>query len=151
MDSAGLLLYRVVGERIEVLLAHMGGPFWASKDDRAWSVPKGLAEEHETDLLAVAEREFAEELGRRPPVGPTVALGTVRSGRKTVHAFAREGDFDADHIVSNTFTMEWPRGSGRTGSFPEVDRAAWLDLTTARVKLVGSQVPFLDRLVEAVG
>lgn len=151
MDSAGLLLYRRGDDGTEVLLGHMGGPFWAAKDEHAWSVPKGLVEEHETDLLAVAEREFAEELGSPAPPGDSVGLGTVRSGRKTVHVFARAGDFDADHVVSNTFTLEWPRGSGRIQAFPEIDRAAWLPVGVARTKLVKAQIPFLDRLAEVVG
>lgn len=150
MDSAGLLLYRRGDGGLEVLLGHMGGPFWAARDHHAWSVPKGIAEDDEVDLLLVAEREFAEELGSPAPSGDTVGLGSVRSGRKTVHAFAREGDFDADRIVSNTFTLEWPRGSGRMQTYPEIDRAAWFAVAAARTKLVKAQLPFLDRLVEAV-
>ncbi len=145
VTSAGLLLYRR-SDRLEVLLAHMGGPFWRSKDDRAWSIPKG--EYTDEDPLAAAEREFAEELGAPPPPGATTDLGWVRQSGKAVRAFARESDFDADRIVSNTFTIEWPPRSGRTAEFPEVDRAAWFDLDTAQTKLVKGQVAFLPRLTD---
>ena len=147
MESAGLLLYRHTTGGVEVLLGHMGGPFWAHKDDHAWSIPKGLRDDDEDDLLAVAEREFAEEMGTAPPGGSSLELGTVRSGNKKIFAFAREGDFDADAAVSNTFELEWPRGSGQVQSFPEIDRAAWLTVDQARSKLVKGQQPFLHRLV----
>jgi predicted NUDIX family NTP pyrophosphohydrolase len=143
------LLYRTTSGHLEVLLAHMGGPFWINKD-RAWTIPKGLREGHENDLLAVAEREFAEEMGSAAPSGPTLELGSIRTGQKTVIAFAREADFDADVIVSNTFTIEWPYRSGRMAEFPEVDRAAWVNLDTAATLLVAGQVPFLNRLAAAV-
>ncbi|WP_338051412.1 NUDIX domain-containing protein [Pseudonocardia acidicola] len=149
--SAGILLYRFTGPgRLEVLLGHMGGPFWARKDDHAWSIPKG---EHDAgeDPRAAAAREFTEELGAPPPPGPHVDLGTVtQSGGKKVTAFAVHGDFDAEHIQSNTFEIEWPRGSGTLRSFPEIDRAAWFDLEAARSKLVKGQLPFLERLRAAV-
>ncbi|BDD81705.1 phosphohydrolase [Tsukamurella pulmonis] len=145
--SAGLLLHRLSGGSIEVLLGHMGGPFWARKDAHAWSVPKGLYTDEEP--IAAAEREFAEELGSPAPSGPTVPLGSVRqSGGKTVTVFAREGDFDAASISSNEFELEWPRGSGRMQSFPEIDRAGWFGLEEAAEKLVKAQAPFLDRLRE---
>lgn len=146
--SAGLLLHRPGPGGIEVLLGHMGGPFWAKKDDAAWSVPKG---EHgpAEDPLAAARREFTEEMGSPPPDGPLRELGSVRMrGGKTITVFALEGDFDAEHIESNHFTIEWPPKSGRISSFPEIDRAAWFDTDTARRKLVAAQVPFVDRLVE---
>ncbi len=149
VESAGLLLYRTTAGHVEVLLAHMGGPFWARKD-QAWTIPKGHRENGEDDLLAVAEREFAEEMGSAAPSGLTLELGRIRTGRKTVIAFAREADFDADAIVSNTFTIEWPYHSGRMAEFPEVDRAAWFDLDTAATMLVASQVPFLNRLASAL-
>ena len=149
VESAGLLLYRTTAGHVEVLLAHMGGPFWARKD-LAWTIPKGHRENGEDDLLAVAEREFAEEMGSAAPSGLTLELGRIRTGRKTVIAFAREADFDADAIVSNTFTIEWPYHSGRMAEFPEVDRAAWFDLDTAATMLVASQVPFLNRLASAL-
>jgi predicted NUDIX family NTP pyrophosphohydrolase len=149
VESAGLLLYRATTGNLEVLLAHMGGPFWAKKNP-AWTIPKGHREDGEADLLAVAEREFAEEMGSAAPRGLTLELGSIRTDQKTVIAFAREADFDADNIVSNTFTIEWPYRSGRMAEFPEVDRAAWFDLDTAATVLVSSQVPFLNRLAEAV-
>jgi predicted NUDIX family NTP pyrophosphohydrolase len=145
VESAGLLLYRTTGGLLEVLLAHMGGPFWAKKN-QAWTIPKGHREDGEADLLAVAEREFAEEMGSAAPSGLTLELGGIRTGQKTVSAFAREADFNADAIVSNTFTIEWPYRSGRMAEFPEVDRAAWFDIDTAATLLVASQVPFLNRL-----
>jgi len=144
--SAGLLLFREAGGGIEVLIAHMGGPFWRRRDDGAWSIPKGEYEPGE-DTRAVAAREFAEELGSPPPAGEWLELGDARqSTGKIVTAYALRGEFDAATAVSNTFEMEWPRGSGRVQSFPEIDRAAWFDLETARAKLVPGQVPFLDRL-----
>ncbi|HTI32724.1 MAG TPA: NUDIX domain-containing protein [Miltoncostaea sp.] len=149
--SAGLLLWRRGPEGVEVLIGHMGGPFWARKDDGAWSIPKG---EHDAgeDPLPHALREFAEEMGRPAPDGPTVLLGEFRqSNGKVVTVFARDADFEADGITSNTFEMEWPPRSGRTASFPEVDRAAWMTLDAARPKLVKGQVPALDALAAAVG
>jgi predicted NUDIX family NTP pyrophosphohydrolase len=144
--SAGILLHRTGQDgTIQVLLAHMGGPFWARKDEGAWSIPKGEHPPSE-DAGAAARREFAEELGSPAPEGALRDLGTVRSGSKVIAAFALAGDLDADHVVSNTFELEWPPRSGRTQSFPEVDRAAWFDLDTARRKIVKSQCPFLDRL-----
>jgi predicted NUDIX family NTP pyrophosphohydrolase len=134
---------------LEVLLAHMGGPFWAKKD-QAWTIPKGHREDGEADLLAVAEREFAEEMGAMAPSGLTLELGGIRTGQKTVIAFAREADFDAGAIVSNTFIIEWPYHSGRMAEFPEVDRAGWFDLEAAVTILVASQVPFLNRLAAAL-
>ena len=144
--SAGLLLFRGRGGRIEVLLVHPGGPFWAKRDLGAWSIPKGEYPEDE-DPLAAARREFAEELGSPAPDGELRELGTVRSGRKVVAAFALAGDLDADRIVSNTFELEWPPRSGRVQEFPEIDRAAWVPVDVARTKLVKGQVPFLDRLL----
>lgn len=146
MISAGLLLYRTRDGIREVLLAHPGGPFWAKRDDGAWSIPKGEVDEGE-DPYAAARREFAEELGAVPPDGDPLPLGEVRlKSRKRVVAWALEGDFDPDQLVSMTFEMEWPPRSGRTATFPEVDRAAWFDLETARVKLNAGQVPLLDAL-----
>lgn len=144
--SAGVLLHRTGPDgAVQVLLAHMGGPFWAHKDEGAWSIPKG---EHpaEEDARAAACREFAEELGAPVPDGELRDLGTVRSGSKVIAVFALVGDLDADRVVSNTFELEWPPRSGRTQAFPEVDRAAWFDLDTARRKIVKSQRPFLDRI-----
>jgi len=147
--SAGILLFRTNGDgNIEVLLAHMGGPFWQRKDAGAWSLPKGEYAQGE-DALAAARREFAEELGSAPPSGQFIDLGEIRqSGGKRVRAWAAQGDLDADAIVSNTFEMEWPRGSGKTASFAEVDKAAWFPIEEARTKLVRAQAEFLDRLLE---
>ena len=148
--SAGILLHRPGPDGPEVLLGHMGGPFWARKDAGAWSLPKG---EHgpDDDPLAAAVREFTEELGSPPPAGPAVPLGTVRppSGKR-LSVFALEGDFDAAAIVSNTFTVEWPRGSGRVREYPEIDRAAWFGLDDARRAVVRGQVEFLDRLMHVL-
>jgi predicted NUDIX family NTP pyrophosphohydrolase len=148
-QSAGLLLYRVVEGDVEVLLVHPGGPYWAKKDEGAWSLPKGEYGGDE-DPLGVALREFREELGLNPPdAGSTAFLGEVRqAGGKHVSAWALEGDADVVTVRSNTFTMEWPRGSGRTAEFPEVDRAGWFDLEAARRKLLRGQLPFIDRLDE---
>ncbi len=143
--SAGLLLYRIGADGAQVLLVHMGGPFWARKDEHAWSIPKGEYGDDE-DPAQVAVREFTEELGTPPPDGPTIELGTARQSGKTVTVFAREGDFDAAAAVSNTFSLEWPPRSGRFQDFPEVDRAEWFDLPTAAGKLVKGQVVFLGRL-----
>lgn len=148
--SAGLLLYRRAADGLEVLVAHMGGPFWARKDEGAWSIPKGEHEEGE-EPLAVALREFEEELGAPPPGGPTIALGEFRqSGGKRVTVFAREGDLDASAVRSNEFEMEWPRGSGRMRRFPEIDRAEWMAPDLARAKPVKGQVPVLDALARAI-
>jgi predicted NUDIX family NTP pyrophosphohydrolase len=144
--SAGLLLYRMRDGAPEVLLGHMGGPFWARKDEHAWSIPKGEFGDDE-EPLAAARREFAEEVGSPPPDAPALELGEVKqSGGKRVIAFAVEGDLDADAIVSNTFELEWPPRSGRTQAFPEIDRAAWFGLDEARRKVVKGQVPLLDAL-----
>ena len=131
-----------------MLLVHPGGPFWARKDDGAWSIPKGEYEVGE-DPLEHARREFAEELGSAAPqLGEYVALGQVKqAGGKVVSCWAVEGDLDASTIISNTFEMEWPRGSGRTQQFPEVDRGGWFSVDVARVKFLAGQVPFLDRLL----
>jgi predicted NUDIX family NTP pyrophosphohydrolase len=132
--------------RLEVLLAHPGGPFWARRDDGAWSLPKGEVDEGE-DPYAAARREFAEELGAMPPDGEPLPLGEVRlKSRKRVVAWALEGDFEPAQLVSNTFELEWPPRSGQVATYPEVDRAAWFDLDTARVKLNAGQVPLLDAL-----
>lgn len=149
--SAGMLLYRVDAGVLWVLIAHMGGPFWAHKDERAWSVPKGEYEEGD-DPEAAALREFCEELGSPAPPGQLISLGTIRqSSGKQVTGYAVAADFDTASVQSNEFEMEWPRGSGVTRSFPEVDRAEWVDCATARVKLVSGQVAFLDRLLEWLG
>ena len=148
--SAGILLFRT-GQQgpIEVLIVHPGGPFWANKDQGAWSIPKGEVAQDE-DPAEVAEREFAEELGRAAPAGMRLALGeVVQAGGKHVVVWAVRGDLDADTVVSNRFEMEWPPRSGRQRSFPEIDRALWVPLPEARAKLVPAQAEFLARL-EAV-
>ena len=147
--SAGVLLFRRRDGRLEVLLAHPGGPFWANRDAGAWSIPKGLAEPGE-ELLSAARREFAEETGLNPD-GPFVPLGDVRQkAGKVVHAWACEGDADPARLTSNTMQIEWPPGSGRRVEFPEVDRCAWFDPGAARVKLNPAQVAFVDRLEAAL-
>ncbi|EGD55215.1 NUDIX domain-containing protein [Gordonia neofelifaecis] len=148
--SAGILLYRRDGAALEVLLVHPGGPFFARKDDGAWSIPKGLLDDGENPLTA-ARREFAEETGHPAPTGPAHDLGEVRlrSGKRVV-GFAVEGDLDADAIVSNTFEVVWPPRSGKTQAFPEVDRGGWFSLDEARVKLNPAQAAFVDRLAAAV-
>ena len=148
--SAGILLYRLRPAGPEVLLGHMGGPFWAKKDDGGWSIPKG---EHgpDEDPLAVARREFEEELGSPVPAEELLPLGDVRvTSGKVLTVWAAEGDLDASAARSNTFELEWPPRSGRMQEFPEIDRADWFGLDAARPKLVKGQVPFLDRLREAV-
>jgi predicted NUDIX family NTP pyrophosphohydrolase len=148
--SAGLLLFQVVDDMVEVLIGHMGGPLWAHKDAHGWSIPKGLYEPGE-EPQAAAAREFTEEVGSPPPAGEWLELGDARqSSGKIVTAFAVRGSFDPATAVSNTFELEWPRGSGRIQSYPEIDRVAWFDLETARTKLVSGQAVFLDRLLAAL-
>ena len=133
---------------MEVLVGHMGGPFWARRDDGAWSIPKGEYDSDE-DALAAAEREFAEELGIAAPAGARIELGEVRQpSGKVVTVWAVEAEVDLAGFQPGTFELEWPRGSRRIRTFPEIDRAEWFDLDTARVKLVSGQVAFLDRLAE---
>lgn len=149
--SAGILLFRRAAGGVEVLIAHMGGPFWARKDAGAWSIPKG-EHEPEEDAYDAARREFAEELGAAPPAGEALDLGEIRQRNgKVVHAWAIEGDFDETTAVSNVITIEWPRGSGRTQQIPEVDRVAWFSVDAAREKLIKGQASFLDRLVDLAG
>jgi predicted NUDIX family NTP pyrophosphohydrolase len=145
--SAGILLHRTGADGgVEVLLVHPGGPFWARKDAGAWSIPKGEVAEGE-DPLACARREFAEELGAPVPEGTATPLGEVRQkAGKIVTAWAVEGDLDPASVVSNTFAMEWPRGSGRLRDFPEVDRAEWFGLEEAAVRILDGQRPLLDAL-----
>jgi predicted NUDIX family NTP pyrophosphohydrolase len=151
--SAGLLLYRLVGDGVEVLLVHPGGPFWARKDDGAWSIPKGEVEPDE-DPLEVALREFEEELGSAAPVRRQmlVELGSVRQrGGKVVSAWCGEGEFDPAGFRSNTFSLEWPPRSGQVKEFPEVDRACWFGPAAARVKLLEAQAELVDRLEAVLG
>jgi predicted NUDIX family NTP pyrophosphohydrolase len=146
--SAGILLYRVTDAEPQVWIAHMGGPFWAGKDAAAWSIPKGEYGQGE-EPLTVARREFAEEIGVPPPEAVYARLGEFRQASgKVVTVFAAEADFAVDRVVSNTFALEWPRGSGTMREFPEVDDARWVGVDEARLKLVRGQVPALDALLE---
>jgi predicted NUDIX family NTP pyrophosphohydrolase len=149
--SAGILMYRGEAQALELLLVHPGGPFWAKKDRGAWSIPKGEYEEGE-EPLAVAKREFAEELGSPAPNRVYLQLGELKQpSRKVITAFAVEGDFDPARLSSHHFEMEWPPKSGRRQSFPEVDRAAWFAPDEARKKILPGQAPFIDRLLAALG
>ena len=149
--SAGILLYRGEGDELRLLLVHPGGPFWAKKDQGAWSIPKGEYEEGEY-ALAVARREFEEELGAPAPAGDAIELGEIaQPSRKLITAFAIEGDFDPSMLRSNLFEMEWPPKSGSIRSLPEVDRAAWFTVAEAREKILPGQRPFIDRLLERLG
>lgn len=143
--SAGLLLYRINGGHVDVLLGHPGGPFWARKDDGAWTIPKG--EYTDEDPWHAALREFAEELGMPAPDGPRIDLDPVKqTGGKVVTAFAVHGDLDVSDARSNTFELEWPKGSGNVREYPELDRVAWFPLADARSKVLKSQLPLLDQL-----
>jgi predicted NUDIX family NTP pyrophosphohydrolase len=143
--SAGLLLFRRGASGLELFLAHPGGPFWQQRDAGAWTIPKGLVEDGE-DPLAAACREFEEETGVVPR-GPFLPLGSVRQkAGKVVHAWAWEGDADPTKVTSNTMRTEWPRGSGRWLTFPEVDRCAWFDPASARDKLNSAQSELIERL-----
>jgi predicted NUDIX family NTP pyrophosphohydrolase len=145
--SAGLLLHRVRDGVVEVLIGHPGGPFWARKDDGAWSIPKGEYIDDE-DPWETAQREFEEEVGLAPPAGPRIDLGAVKQpSGKVVTTFAVQGDVDVTDAHSNTFELEWPRGSGHVQVFPEVDRVDWFSVALARVKLLKGHRPFLDRLM----
>ena len=146
--SAGLLLFRHTGQGLEVLLGHMGGPFFSRRDSGAWTEPKGEYGAAEPAWDA-ARREFREELGLPPPDGEAVPLGEVRqAGGKTVTVWAVEADLDPASVVPGTFEMEWPPKSGRTREFPELDRVAWFTLERAREVIVRAQTAFLDRLAE---
>jgi predicted NUDIX family NTP pyrophosphohydrolase len=150
--SAGLLIYRRTANAVEVLAVHPGGPFWARRDDGAWSIPKGELDHEDDDPYLVARREFAEELGREPPEGEAIDLGEIRQrGGKAVRAFALEGDLDPADIESNTVEIEWPPRSGRRLEIPEVDRAEWFTLDAASRKVNPAQVELLRRLSEQLG
>jgi predicted NUDIX family NTP pyrophosphohydrolase len=147
--SAGILLYRRTDAAgLQVWIAHMGGPFWARKDAAAWSIPKGEFTPDE-EPLAAARREFAEEIGVPAPDAQYEPLGEFRQpSGKIVTVFCAEADLTVDRVVSNTFTVEWPRGSGTVRDFPEIDDARWVGVDEARVKLVRGQLPLLDALLE---
>ena len=145
--SAGLLLYRVRAGVVEVLIAHPGGPFWARKDGGAWSIPKGEYDDGDDPWVA-AQREFSEELGLPVPSGPRIDFGPLKQpSGKVVSAFAVRADLDITEARSNTFELEWPKGSGRMREFPEVDRVGWFPVAQARTKLLTGQRAFLDRLM----
>jgi len=149
--SAGILMYRRRGPVIELLLVHPGGPFWQNKDRGAWSLPKGEYAAGE-DPLAAAKREFTEELGSALPDRAFLDLGAIKQpGGKVITAFAIEGDFDPAALKSNSFAVEWPPGSGRTQTFPEVDRAQWFSPADAREKILPGQLGFITRLLETLG
>jgi predicted NUDIX family NTP pyrophosphohydrolase len=149
--SAGILLYRRVNGRLELLLAHPGGPFFVKRDDGYWTIPKGEVDPGE-ELVDVARREFEEETGHPPPGGDPLSLGSiVQKGGKVVHGWAYEGDLDPSAAVSNTFEMTWPPGSGRQESFPEIDRVAWFDPAEARRRIKATQIPLIERLEDALG
>jgi predicted NUDIX family NTP pyrophosphohydrolase len=145
--SAGVLLYRVCDGVVEVLIAHPGGPFWARKDNGVWSIPKGEYTDGEEPWMA-AQREFLEELGLAVPAGPRIDLGPLKQpSGKVVTAFAIHGDLDVTDARSNTFELQWPKGSGTMREFPEVDRVGWFAVAQARTKLHKGQRAFLDRLM----
>jgi predicted NUDIX family NTP pyrophosphohydrolase len=145
-QSAGILAYKRDEGRLYIFLVHPGGPFWANKDDGAWTIPKGLIEDDE-ETLAAARREFAEETGQIVD-GDFVALTPCRQpSRKVIHAFAIEADIEANNIKSNEFELEWPPRSGRKQSFPEVDRGAWFEIDEARRRIQKGQLPILDELL----
>jgi predicted NUDIX family NTP pyrophosphohydrolase len=148
--SAGILLYRSANGGIEVLLAHPGGPVWANRDAGAWSVPKGEIEEGE-DAWAVARREFEEETGHPVPDGAAIELGEItQKGGKVVVAWALEGDLDPATAHSNTFPFQWPPKSGRYITIPEIDRVEWFSPDEARLRIKDTQIPLIDRLLEAL-
>lgn len=145
--SAAILLHRRRTAGREVWIAHMGGPFWARKDEGAWTLPKGLVEEDDVDDLAAARREFAEEMGAPSPDAVYVPLGEFRASGKTFVVFAAEADFELAELVSNEFELEWPPRSGVVRTYPEVDDAGWHPLAVAHAKLAKGQRPILDALV----
>ncbi|MGU3501445.1 NUDIX domain-containing protein [Mycobacterium sp. C31M] len=147
-QSAGVLLFQVTDGTVQVLLGHPGGPFWARKDDGAWSIPKGEFDGSE-DAWAAARREFAEETGLAVPDGPRIDFAPLRQpSGKVVTAFAVEADLDVTAAASNTFELEWPRGSGTLRQFPELDRVQWFPVGMARTKLLKGQRPLLDQLMD---
>lgn len=147
--SNGILLFRFRNERLEVMLVHPGGPFWAKKDEGVWSIPKGLPEEHEIPL-DTAKREFKEETGHEVE-GEFIDLGELnQSSKKIVHIWALKKDMDVTNVRSNTFTTEWPKNSGKIQQFPEVDKAGWFDIEMAKKKIRKEQIGFIDRLIRVI-
>ncbi len=148
--SAGLLLFRYIADNLEVLLVHPGGPYWAKKDDGAWSIPKGEFTEGE-DPFEAAKREFEEETGQTP-TGDVITLRPMRQpGGKLVYTWAIRSNFNAAALKSNTFFMEWPPKSGRQQEFPEVDKAEWFSIEVAKRKILRGQVNFIEQLQEKLG
>ena len=148
--SAGILLYRIADSVVEVLIGHPGGPFWARKDEGAWSIPKGEYLEGE-DPWAAAQREFLEELGKPPPEGLRIDFAPLKQpSGKIITAFAVRGDLDLDGTFSNTFELEWPKGSGNIREYPEIDRVGWFSVADANEKLLKGQRPLLERLTAAL-
>jgi predicted NUDIX family NTP pyrophosphohydrolase len=148
-QSAGILLFRLTGKSPEFLLVHPGGPFWAKKDIHSWSVPKGEVDEGE-EYEAAAKREFMEETGTLPE-GELIPLTPVQQkGGKIVYCFACNCDIDPLSIRSNSFEIEWPPRSGKKQSFPEIDRAAWFDASTAREKIIEAQAAFIDEILQEI-
>lgn len=146
VHSGGILLFRFTDGRLQVMLVHPGGPFWAKKDEGAWSIPKGLFEENEMAFEA-AKREFKEETGFDVD-GEFIELGELKQpSKKIVHAWALEKDLDITKIKSNTFTLEWPTNSGNVKDYPEIDRGQWFDVDGAKKKILKGQVEFIDRLI----
>jgi predicted NUDIX family NTP pyrophosphohydrolase len=146
--SAGILLYRFKNENLEVMLAHPGGPFWAKKDTGVWSIPKGEFEDDEEALVA-AKREFEEELGKKVSAKKFIELAPVKSkSNKTIYAFAAAEDFDTTNITSNLCWVDWPPRSGKRIEIPEIDKAEWFNVETAKKKIIGYQLPLIDELIE---
>lgn len=146
VHSNGILLFRFRNEKLEVMLVHPGGPFWAKKDYGVWSIPKGLPEGHEIPL-DTAKREFKEETGFEVD-GEFIDLGELNQSRKKiVHTWALEKDLDITNVVSNTFPLEWPKKSGKVHKYPEVDRAGWFEIELAKKKIRKEQIGFIDRLM----
>jgi predicted NUDIX family NTP pyrophosphohydrolase len=150
VQSAGVLLFKYTDGALRVMLVHPGGPFWANKDEGAWSIPKGLVEANEEPLIA-AQREFKEETGFEA-AGGFIELGATRQpSGKIIHAWAVNQDLDISKIVSNTFTLEWPRNSGKLHHFPEIDRGGWFSIPEARIKIQKGQAGFIDALIAKLG
>lgn len=150
VHSAGIVLYRPGPDGPEILLVHPGGPFWANKDEHAWSIPKGEFDPDSEDAEAAARREFGEELGQPLPEGPGQPLPPFRAGKKTIAAWLIDGDLDPDTVRSNTTEIEWPPRSGRVQVIPEVDRAAWFGLDEAATKLHKGQRPLVELVAQAL-
>ncbi len=149
LHSGGILLFKYINGELNVMLVHPGGPFWTGKDNGSWSIPKGLFEGNELPLEA-AKREFKEETGFEVD-GEFIELGELKQpSGKIVHVWGLEKDIDAAKIISNLFSMEWPKNSGNFKDYPEIDRAGWFDISQARKKILKGQAPFIDELIEKI-